>query len=189
MKCVPVYRKHTLSVHCCILEYPVLFAVVTDIETCWTGTGTQISAWAYHYTVLLQWGRGRWIYNYICILCSEFTKWILSEGSLSTFLCFMAWKVNYLYSFFRSLGLAIPPRIRFLQRLEKQKRGQTLKAEYLAKHSDSSSLHNLSVVEPQDLNTNSSLRSDEKTEEEQDTALKKQPFSFWNGMKTFAPVC
>jgi len=97
--------------------------------------------------------------------------------------------VNYSYSFFRSLGLAIPPRIRFLQRLQKQQGGQTPKTEYLAKNSDSSRLHNLSEVDPQELNTNSNLSSDEQTEEEQGTALKKQPFSFGNGKKVFAPVC
>lgn len=97
--------------------------------------------------------------------------------------------MNYSYSFFRSLGLAIPPRIRFLQRLQKQQGGQTPKTEYLAKNSDSSRLHNLSEVDPQELNTNSNLSSDEQTEEEQDTALKKQPFSFGNGKKVFAPVC
>ena len=97
--------------------------------------------------------------------------------------------MNYSYSFFRSLGLAIPPRIRFLQRLQKQQGGQTPKAEYSTKHSDSSSLHNLSEVDPQELNTNSSLSSDEQTEEEQDAALNKQPFSFGNGKKVFAPVC
>lgn len=85
--------------------------------------------------------------------------------------------------------MAIPPRIRFLQRLEKQQGRQTPKAAYLTKHSDSSNLHNLSEVDPQELNTNSNLSSDEQTEEEQDTALKKQPFSFGNGKKVFAPVC
>jgi len=89
--------------------------------------------------------------------------------------------VNYSYSFFRSLGLAVPPRIRFLQILRNQQGGHTPKAEYLAKNSDSSNLHNLSEVDPQELNTNSNLSSDEQTEEEQDTALKKQPFSFGNG--------
>jgi ATP-dependent RNA helicase DDX10/DBP4 len=83
-------------------------------------------------------------------------------------------------SFSRSLGLAVPPRIRFLQRLQNQQGGHTPKAEYLAKNSDSSNLHNLSEVDPQELNTNSNLSSDEQTEEEQDTALKKQPFSFGN---------
>ena len=97
--------------------------------------------------------------------------------------------MNYSYSFFRSLGLAIPPRIRFLQRLQKQQGGQTSKAEYLAKHSDSRSLHNLSEVDPQELNTNSNRSSDEQIEEEQDTALKQLPFSFGNGKNVFAPVC
>jgi hypothetical protein len=89
----------------------------------------------------------------------------------------------------RSLGLAVPPRIRFLQRLQKQPGQQTPKAEYLLKHVDSSSLHNLSEVNPQELNTNSSGSSDEQTEEERDTTLKQQPFSFGNGENVFAPIC
>jgi hypothetical protein len=85
--------------------------------------------------------------------------------------------------------LAVPPRIRFLQKLQKQQGEQTPKAQYLAKHSDSNSLHSLSEVDLQELNTNSNRSSDEQTEEEQDTALKQQPFSFGNGKKVLAAIC
>ncbi|GFG32355.1 hypothetical protein Cfor_10915 [Coptotermes formosanus] len=90
-------------------------------------------------------------------------------------------------SYSRSLGLAVPPRIRFLQRLQKQPGQQTPKAEYLLKHVDSSSLQNLSEVNPQELNTNSSGSSDEQTEEERDTTLKQQPFSFGNDDSDIEP--
>jgi hypothetical protein len=102
---------------------------------------------------------------------------------------FYAIKSELIVFIFRSLGLAIPPRIRFLERLQKQQGQQTPKAEFLSKHSDSRSLHNLSEVNPLELNTNSSASSDEQTEEEQDTTLKQLPFSLGNRENLFAPIC
>jgi hypothetical protein len=84
--------------------------------------------------------------------------------------------------FFRSLGLAVPPRIRFLQRAQKQQGQQVPKPEDLGKDADFGVSPGSNAPNPQKFrNTSSSGSSDEESDRKQATGLKQQPISFWNG--------
>jgi hypothetical protein len=75
--------------------------------------------------------------------------------------------------------LAVPPRIRFLQRAQKQ---QIPKPEDLGKDADFGVSSGSNVPKPQKFrNTSSSGSSDEESDQKQGTGLKQQSISFWNG--------
>ncbi|PNF42448.1 putative ATP-dependent RNA helicase DDX10 [Cryptotermes secundus] len=84
-----------------------------------------------------------------------------------------------LYS--RSLGLAVPPRIRFLQRAQKQRGQQITKPENLGKDSDLWVLPSSDALNSQKFrNTSSSESSDEESNQKQGTRLTQQSLAFGN---------
>jgi hypothetical protein len=96
-------------------------------------------------------------------------------------------KTNYNLYFFRSLGLAVPPRIRFLQRAQKQKGQQIKKPENLGKESDFGVLPSSDALNPKKFrNTDSSGSSDDESHRKQGTRLTQQSLAFGNGENTFA---
>lgn len=83
--------------------------------------------------------------------------------------------------------MAVPPRIRFLQRAQKQQGQQIPKPENFGKDSDFGVIPSSDSLNPQKFrNTSSSGSSDEESDRKQDTRLTQQSLAFGNGENGFA---